>query len=300
MEDQKQSTEVQSTEQTPEFHLTARVAAYPLVSQLLATGKEYYNWGKEKSSVVAYAESTLESGLNYLAPKVEEVLESETYKSYARPVLVKADNLANSALDSVEPRVSKIIGNLENTRDSYKLAVQKISDLTLRASPYEQTLDLIKYAQTSLDSGLTTLNQIVHKEVEHAKVLVKETPKEVREKINNTTHEAIAALHKAVEVVSKQLPGGLTAQIEKVKEELVKREGEIDYSLFKTVATNSSKLLHDIGDTVGQYVSKGEALPHQLATTTYTGLHKVLENLITLLEHYKPEEVEDKKEEKKE
>jgi hypothetical protein len=62
--------------QDPEYKLPSRLASYPAVASALETAKEYYNWGKEVSPVVAYAESTLEGGVQWLAPKVEPLLET--------------------------------------------------------------------------------------------------------------------------------------------------------------------------------------------------------------------------------
>jgi len=290
----KTEQKVEQTETEPSFHLASRVAAYPFINQLIETGKGYYNWGKENSPLFQFAELKIDQGYQYLQPKVDLALDSETYKDVVRPALLKADNLANTVLDVAEPKIVNLISSLEEKKEAYKESVEKLKGDLSEKSPQEQTLVLVKMAQTSLETSLTSLNSAVSGSIDK----VKDAPKEVRDKINATTKDAIAALYKAIENISKSLPSDFNAKIEKVKEEIVKKESELqDYTLFKVVASNSSKLLHDMSDTLNTYLAKGEKIPTQIATTTYSGLHKVLENLINLLEHYKPEEV--KKEEQK-
>jgi chaperonin cofactor prefoldin len=266
------------------------VSQYPAVSSLIETSKEYYQWGKEKSTVVAFAENKLETGLNYLAPKVEGVLESETYKNYAKPLLVKADGLANTALDSVENNAARIKANLESTKDKYTVAFQKLQELTLRTPPLEHTLDLIKYAQQSLEGGL----QSVQKGVGTGVTMVKEAPKEVKEKIHTATQDAIAALHTAVDVLSKQFPQTSTKLHELKEAALAKKEGETEVSLFSSLAQTSSTLLHEVGSTISEYTSKGEALPQQIYSTAYGNIHKVLAGLLAYVDQYKPSSEESK------
>jgi len=77
-----------------DYQLISRFVKSPTICNMLDTGLEYYNWGKESSSIVAFAESTLEGSLHWLFPKVEPLLIT------AKPLLVKADHLACSVVDS--------------------------------------------------------------------------------------------------------------------------------------------------------------------------------------------------------
>jgi rubrerythrin len=284
---QEESKKEEQVETESSFHLASRVANYPYISQLIATGLDYYNRGKDYSPLVAFAELKIEEGIQYIQPKVEQALDSATYKETVRPVLLKADNLANTMLDVAEPKIVDLIASLEEKKTAYKESVDKLKGEMADKTPQEQTILLVRKAQGSLETSLATLNTAVSGSIDR----VKDAPKDVRDKVNAATQDAIAALYKAIEVISKSLPSDFNAKIEKVKEELVKKEAELqDYALFKVVATNSTKLLNDISSTLNTYMAKGETIPAQIATTTYSGLHKVLENLISLLEHYKPEE----------
>eukprot|EP01118_Nematostelium_gracile_P010904 TRINITY_DN3825_c0_g1_i1.p1 TRINITY_DN3825_c0_g1~~TRINITY_DN3825_c0_g1_i1.p1 ORF type:complete len:341 (+),score=123.11 TRINITY_DN3825_c0_g1_i1:130-1023(+) len=290
----EESKQEQNVENDSSFHLASRVANYPYISQLISTGMDYYNWGKDYSPLVAFAEMKIEEGINYLQPKVEQALESATYKDTVRPVLLKADAIANSVLDVAEPKIVDLVSTLEEKKASYMESVEKLKGEMADKTPQEQTVLMVRKAQGSLETSLAVLNTAVSGSIDK----VKDAPKEVREKVNAATRDAIAALYKAIEVISKSLPTDFNNKIDRVKEELVKKEAELqDYALFKVVATNSTKLLNDMSETLKPYIAKGEAIPSQIATTTYSGLHKVLENLISLLEHYKPEEKKETKQE---
>jgi len=352
-------------QQASDYKLFSRVANYSLVSSVLEKSKDYYTWGKESSKVFAFAESSLEGGFQWLNSSVNPLWETTTYKTYAKPLLVKADSFGNSALDTVETNAKKLKTNYDNTKqvvedrvssvktatygaleqaqqklvkpvDNYlkdslvakpysfaldvtekvvdrilpaeeakkvevsgpisrtthlsfrvqQQAFSKLQNLTLRtperlhALEY-YTVDLIKYAAHTLDNGVYSLGQSVGKGVTTGTTLVKEAPKEVKEKVQKVTHDTIAALNAAIDVISTKLPTPVSSRLKQLTE-AAKQEGKHELNVFTSVAQSSSKLLHDIGDTFLSYAHKGEAVPQQLLSSALSSLHKVLDSLLLL------------------
>jgi len=113
--------------------LISRVANYSAVSSLFETSKGYYNWGKENSKVVAFAEASFEGGLQWLTPKFETVLDSATYKNYAQPLLSKADGLSLAALDTVENKAQKFKTDYDTTKEALEERVTKVKNATYSA-----------------------------------------------------------------------------------------------------------------------------------------------------------------------
>jgi hypothetical protein len=285
--------------QDSEYKLPSRLASYPAVASALETAKEYYNKGKEVApNVAAYAEK----GVQYLAPKVEPILET------AKPLLHKADDLSNTALDKVEAQAQHLKTNYEATRDaighgvtfakeSYQNALARTSYLSHKAqedafakiqtlslkTPEEYTLELIRYASATLENGVVSVNQTVSKGLETGSTLIREAPKEVKDRIQTATSDALAAIHTAVEVLSKQFPAEVATKFNTLKEYAAQGE-HAPVNLFSTVAENSSKLLNEVGTTISSYVGKGEAIPQQILASSYERLQGVLDSLLTLLQ----------------
>jgi len=351
-------------QQASDYKLFSRVANYSLISSVLEKSKDYYTWGKESSKVVAFAESSLEGGFQWLNTSVNPLWETNTYKTYAKPLLVKADSFGNTALDTVETNAKKLKTNYDTTKHaveekvtsvktatygafeqaqqklvnpvdnflkdslvakpySYALdvtekvvdkilpaeepnkqqvvgpisrtthlsfrvqqqAFAKLQNLTLRTPErlhaLEYTVDLIKYAAHTLDNGVYSLGQSVGKGVTNGTALVKEAPKEVKEKVQKVTQETITAVNSAIETLSTKLPPPVSAKFKQLTE-AAKREGAHELEIFTSVAQSSSKLLHEIGDKALVYARKGEALPQQLLSSTLANLNKVLDSLRSL------------------
>jgi len=113
--------------------LISRVVSYPTVSSWIEFSKNYYNWGREVSPIVAFAESKLESSLQWITPKVEPILQTETYKKYAQPVLTRVDDLGVSTLESVENRVQNLKTNYNSKKESLGKTVANAKDVTFNA-----------------------------------------------------------------------------------------------------------------------------------------------------------------------
>jgi len=175
-------------------------------------------------------------------------------------------------------------------------AFAKLQNLSLRGpdklNAMEYTVDLIKYAAGALDSGVNTFNQTVQKGVQTGSTLIKEAPKEVKEKIQMATQDALAAIHTAVEVISKQIPTDVTTKFNQLKDAAFNYKEGDQLSLFANVAQSSSKLLHEATDTISGYLARKETIPAQILSSTYTNLNKVLDNLISLVT---PAQTESKK-----
>jgi len=324
--------------QTSDFKLPARVASYPAVSKVIETGREYYNWGRENSFVVAYAESSLEEGIQWLESKVEPYLET------AKPLLVLADGFGCTTLDSVETNALKFKEALEQVQQNYVTPVdeylkdsfvarplnialnvtervvdhylpQKKEDGTLihgpiskttylskriqheafaklqhlslrtpeRLNAMEFTVDLIKYASQALDTGLISLNQTLSKSVETGTQYIKDAPKEVKEKIQTATHDALAAITTAVETLSNQIPTEIATKFGQFREATITK-GEDQVKRFYSVAGNSSKLLHELSTSISSYTSRNEVIPQQVISSSFTNLHNILDSLLTLVE----------------
>jgi len=310
------------------FTLPTKIASYGLVSSAIETAKDYYNWGKEASPVVAYAEAKVESGIQWLVPKVEPYFET------AKPYLKQADSIGTEALNKVEANINATkdaIGQKVTTVDAYlkdslvakplNLALDvtekvvdhyipeegnnkeivkgpiskttylskriqhqaflKLRDLSLRApdklNGMEYTVDLIKYAQEVLDNGVKT----VTRGVQNGTAMIKQTPKEVKDKIQIVSQDALAAIHTAMEVISQQIPTDIATKFNNLKEAAVSGDR---FSLFSSVAQSSSKLLQEARSTITQYLLKGEQIPQQILSSTYNNLHKVVENLLSFAE----------------
>eukprot|EP01118_Nematostelium_gracile_P018833 TRINITY_DN8511_c0_g1_i1.p1 TRINITY_DN8511_c0_g1~~TRINITY_DN8511_c0_g1_i1.p1 ORF type:complete len:358 (+),score=125.31 TRINITY_DN8511_c0_g1_i1:90-1163(+) len=106
-------------EQSSDFKLAERVASYPSVANLIDLSKGYYQAAKDASPIVAFASGNLETGINhYVVPTVNNLLDSSTYQVYARPILVRADGMANVALDSAETNAQKLKDGLEKNKEA--------------------------------------------------------------------------------------------------------------------------------------------------------------------------------------
>jgi len=116
-----------------DYKLVSRVSSYFVVSKVIETSMECYNWGKKTSKVVAFAETSLEGGIQWLKPKVEPLLDSPTYKTYAEPLLMKADSLGCAALDSVENRAFKLKSNYHSTKNALENGVHTAKSVTYDA-----------------------------------------------------------------------------------------------------------------------------------------------------------------------
>jgi len=116
-----------------DYKLVSRVSSYFVVSKVIETSMECYNWGKKTSKVVAFAETSLEGGIQWLKPKVEPLLDSPTYKTYAEPLLMKADSLGCAALDSVENRAFKLKSNYQSTKNALENGVHTAKNVTYDA-----------------------------------------------------------------------------------------------------------------------------------------------------------------------
>jgi len=310
------------------YSLPSKIASYGLISSAIFTAKEYYNWGKEASPVVAFAEAKVESGISWLVPMVEPYLET------AKPYLQQVDSMGTVALNRVEENIiatkdafGKKVNNVDvYLRDSLVAtplnvalnvtekvvnhyippegdnkeiilgpiskttylskriqhqAFLKLHNLSLRApdklNGMEYTVDLIKYAQEVLDNGISAIS----KGVQNGTTIIKETPKEMKEKVQTISHDALAAIHTAMEVISKQIPNDITTKFNHLKDVAISTD---PHHLFSSVAQSSSKMLQDARNNMAQYIAKGENIPQQILSSTYNNLHRIVESLFSFIE----------------
>jgi hypothetical protein len=50
------------------------------------------------------------------------------------------------------------------------------------------------------------------------------------------------------------------------------------------VAQSSSKLLNEVGTSINGYISRGEEIPKHILASSFEQLHKVLQNLLTIVQ----------------
>eukprot|EP01115_Flamella_aegyptia_P001273 TRINITY_DN12071_c0_g1_i1.p1 TRINITY_DN12071_c0_g1~~TRINITY_DN12071_c0_g1_i1.p1 ORF type:complete len:500 (-),score=259.18 TRINITY_DN12071_c0_g1_i1:22-1521(-) len=107
-----------------------KVVSNPYVSSILENAKGYYNYAKDKSSIVKYAsnkvETNLEYGVKWVAPKIEPVLQTELYKKY-EPLLRKADDFGAQQVDKIEKMTEKLT---ETYSQSKQMIEQKVTNIT--------------------------------------------------------------------------------------------------------------------------------------------------------------------------
>jgi len=100
-----------------------------------------------------------------------------------------------------------------------------------------------------------------------------------RKKVIKVTHEAIAAISGAVEILSKQIPTEKLKQLKDSTPQLLQ---------FSFIAQSSARL-REASATILSYVQNGEALPQQLVSSTVATLHSVLDSLLSIVETKKSE-----------
>jgi hypothetical protein len=123
--------------------------------------------------------------------------------------------------------------------------------------------------------------------VQTGTAIVKKVPREAKNKIQSATHETLAALQTVLDLLSRQVPVEVSARFNLLKEAAFLRgEGENQITVFSSVATSSSKMLHEASSTIGTYVAKGETIPQQILSSTYANLHSVMDSLLILV-HWK-------------
>jgi hypothetical protein len=134
--------------------------------------------------------------------------------------------LSNATLDRVEAHAQTLKTNFDSTKEvigqkvnvvkeSYQNAISKTTYLSNKVqeeafgklhtlslkNPEEYTVELIQYASQALDNGVKMISETVGK----GNSLIKEAPKEIKDKIQTATSDALAAIHTAVEILSKQV-----------------------------------------------------------------------------------------------
>jgi len=157
-----------------------------------------------------------------------------------------------------------------------------------RPKSVDYTVDLLKHAAQALDNGVFSLGQTVGKGVANGTTLVKEAPKEVREKVHKATVEALAALSTAIEAINSKLPVPVSTKLKQLTE-AAKQEGKAELQLFTSVAQSSSKRIQEVSNSLLAYVQKGEAVPQHLLASGLNNLYKVYESLVSLVETKKHE-----------
>ncbi len=81
---------------------------YPVVSNMWNSATQYYASAKEKSSIVKYGCTIVESNLERGVKLVEPVINNEHVRKYSEPILTKVDEIGCRQLDKIENVSEKI------------------------------------------------------------------------------------------------------------------------------------------------------------------------------------------------
>lgn len=196
---------------------------------------------------------------------------------------------------------------LQAARISWKIqqqALAKLKDLSLRSpdkiSAMQYTVDLIHYAATSLDNGVHAVGGKLQKGVENvtegAKYIYeapKQISKEASEKLVKTAHEAADALNAAITTLSQHVPKPVSERVNQTLDVLkhtketiqLKAEG-VDLTLFYNIANKGSETLHNVTQTLSEYVAKGEEVPAQVLNAATTSIYDTLDSLVAYLDKH--------------
>jgi len=190
-----------------------------------------------------------------------------------------------------------------------KRAFSKLHDLRLRSNEKLKSMthvvDLIQYATENLDAGVKKTNKIIGdsyqmgKDVSTASVkYIKEAPskivenpkvKQVKEKVNVLTTEAVHALHLAIETLSKQIPEPITTTSINTYNSLVQKTKNFSASLensnlqlFNSIASKGSERLKEAASLISSFQSKDQ-VPSSIVASVSNTLSGVMESLAAVL-----------------
>jgi len=118
--------EAQNVSGSSQEHLKCvnKVVGYPMVSSLLNNVQTYYQTAKQSYKVLNYLETGVTSSYQWIAPKVEPVLQNETFKKYSEPLIASLDDFSCRQLDNLE----KMEKNLENKVSSIKQTTYALAE----------------------------------------------------------------------------------------------------------------------------------------------------------------------------
>lgn len=202
-------------------------------------------------------------------------------------------------------------GRLGKKLHSRAFAKLKDTQLALRSPEKVQslkyTVDLIQYAATQLDStakaAQTLFNDTVQKTTNvavAATAVIVETQqknvKEVKTQVVELTASALAALHSAIDALSKQVPEPVATASHNTYESLKQKTTAIttqlesikDYAQLSVVAKKSSEKLQEATVLLQQLESKVESY---LPATVVTQLHSILDTSLNLLNAVLPQRI---------
>jgi hypothetical protein len=234
------------------------------------------------NTVKTSAYGAFETSYNKLVNPVDNYLKDSPVSKPYTYVLDVAEKYFPAEQKEINGPISRTT-TLAVTVPTLTLARLQALSKTERPKSVDYTVDLLKHAAQALDNGVYTLGQQVGKGVASGTTLVKEAPKEVREKVTKATTDALAALSTAIEAINAKLPAPVSTKLKQLTE-AAKQEGKAELQLFTSVAQSSSKLIQDVSNSLIAYVQKGEAVPQHLLTSGLASLHKVYESLVSFVE----------------
>jgi len=109
------------------YKLVSRVVNYPVVSNMWNSATQYYTSAKEKSTIVKYGCSIVETNLERGVKLVEPVLNNEHVRKYSEPILTRVDEIGCRQLDKIENVSEKIA---ESYTSSKQMLENKVATIT--------------------------------------------------------------------------------------------------------------------------------------------------------------------------
>jgi len=146
-----QSGEAKENE-TTETSAWNRIASYQPVTTAVETAKAYYSAAKENYPTAQYVgeklEATVQGSIQYLAPKVEPVIQSEMYQKLATSV----DHTVNAGLDVLELKVGQVKEGLEHRAEQLQQVKANLGEKyeNAKTSTYTQIENADNYLKDSV------------------------------------------------------------------------------------------------------------------------------------------------------
>lgn len=102
------------------YKLITRVTNYPMVTKAWDSAKGYYTTAKESSPIVRYGMESVESQVQKSVKMIEPALQSDLYKKYSEPILVRADEFGCRQLDNIADISDKLVKKSTEITETYQ------------------------------------------------------------------------------------------------------------------------------------------------------------------------------------
>jgi len=253
-----------------------------------------------------------------LPQKIEPIDQYLKTSIFATPINI-AVGVSENLCDRFIPEKKTAVESAESTEDANELvqkrspgpiirssilakrlqqAFAKLSNLNLRDAEtrksFDYVVDLIQYAAKNLDTGVETTSKLVtdslHKGVAYSKetnAKIKHNATSIKEStqehVQHLTHEAMEALTKAIDVLSRQIPEPISASshnlIERTKS-FARLFETSNTEVYKSLATLSAMKLHETSKMITNALKTAETLPVNMIHIAANTLTGVLDNFL--------------------